>query len=101
MMKFSEMLEEFPNYCTWKQEDEETGRLFLLLDYSAGPEAVAAFEIEIEPDGEAIDNTIVYAVFFEGLRYIGCFDSGEVPEKIFDLVEKIAPNVTVLDLENL
>jgi hypothetical protein len=97
-MKFTEMLEKFP-CCTWQQEDEETGRLSQIYDYSAGPSCVATFEIEIEPDGEFIDDTIRYTIIFEGKLRIGLFED-KLPEGIIPLVEAIAPRVN-LDLENL
>lgn len=99
-MKFTELLEKFPNVCTWQQEDEETGRLFLIYDYSAGPTAVATFEREIEPDGEFIDDTIRYTIFCLGVIRHGIFEH-KLPEGIIPLVEMIALNANILDLENL
>lgn len=98
-MKFTEMLERFP-FCTWQQEDEETGQLFRIYDYSVGPSCVATFEREIEPDGEFIDDTIRYSIFFSGRLYRGVFEE-TLPEGIIPLVEAIAPRANPLDLENL
>lgn len=104
-MRFDEMLKKFPNVCTWQQEDEETSQLFLIYDYSVGPSCVVTFEREIKPDGEFIDDTIRYSIFFSGRLYRGVFED-TLPEGIIPLVEAIASRaiasrVNLLDLENL